>query len=155
MNSRSEVFTHFCVFHAEVKTRFSASLCMLRSDNAKKYKSNLFQSFTRQHGILHQTSCVDTPSQNGIVEWNNRHLLEIIRALPFQMKVPKKFLADAIITACFFFVNRMLPSVLIGNMPYYVLFPNKSLFPVNLRFLEIQFVFEMFDQLLPSWIQKH
>ncbi|XP_034690522.1 ATP synthase subunit beta, chloroplastic-like [Vitis riparia] len=29
------------------------------------------------NGILHQTSCVDTPSQNGVAERKNRHLFEL------------------------------------------------------------------------------
>ena len=33
-----------------------------------KNMSKQFQSFMLQHGILHQTSCVDTPSQYGVTE---------------------------------------------------------------------------------------
>jgi len=123
MKSRSEVFTHFCAFYAEVKTQFNASVRILRSDNAKEYMSESFQSYMRQHGILHQSSCVDTPSQNGVAERKNRHLLETTRALLFQMKVPKQFWADAVSTACFL-INRMPSTVLAGNVPYSVLFPN-------------------------------
>jgi len=130
MKSRSEVFTHFTAFCAEVKTQFSASVRILRSDNAKEYMSELFWSYLRKHGILHQSSCVDTPSQNGVAERKNRHLLETARALLFQLKVPKQFWADAVATACFL-INRMPSTVLAGNMPYSVLFPNKSLFPVE------------------------
>uniref|UniRef100_A0A0V0IC00 Putative ovule protein n=1 Tax=Solanum chacoense TaxID=4108 RepID=A0A0V0IC00_SOLCH len=130
MKSRSEVFTHFCAFYAEVKTQFNASVRILRSDNAKEYMSESFQSYMRQHGILHQSSCVDTPSQNGVAERKNRHLLETTRALLFQMKVPKQFWADAVSTACFL-INRMPSTVLNGDMPYSVIFPNKSLFSVE------------------------
>ncbi|XP_015161249.1 uncharacterized protein [Solanum tuberosum] len=76
------------------------------------------------------SSCVDTPSQNGVVERKNRHLLETARALLFQMKVPKLFWADAVSTSCFL-INRMPSTVLVGNTPYNVLFPNKSLYPVE------------------------
>ena len=92
--------------------------------------SELFQSYIRQNDILHQSSCVDTPSQNGIAERKNRHLLEIARALLFQMKVPEQFWADAVSTTCFL-INHMPSTVLVGNMPYSVLFSNKSLFPVE------------------------
>ena len=74
-----------------------------------------------QHGILHQTSCVDTASQNGIVEINNRHLLETTRALLFQMNLPKHFWANVVSTACFF-INRMPSSILNWATPYHQLF---------------------------------
>ena len=79
------------------------SVKILRSDNAKEYFSEPFQSFMLQHGILHQTLYVDTHSHNGVVERKNRHLLEIVQALLFQMNVPKHFWADEISTACFFY----------------------------------------------------
>ena len=114
MKSHSEVFSHFCVFCAEVKTQFNASVRILRSDNAKEYMSELFQSSMRKHGILHKSSCADTPSQNGVAERKNRHLLETARALLFQMKVLKHFWADAISMTCFL-INRMPSSVLSGG----------------------------------------
>ena len=83
-----------------------------------------------QHGILHQTFCIDTPSQNGIAERKNRHLFEIARALLFQMDVPKHFWVDAVSTACFF-INRMPSSVLNWATPYHQLFSNKSLFLID------------------------
>ncbi|KAK3008158.1 hypothetical protein RJ639_015137 [Escallonia herrerae] len=89
-------------------------------------------NYMNQRGILHQSSCTDTPAQNGVAERKNRHLLETARALLFQMKVPKPFWADAISTACFL-INRMPSTVLNGDVPYSVLFPTKPLFPVEPR----------------------
>ena len=91
MKNRSQVFTHFCSLHAEIKTQFKVSIQTLRSDNAKEYLSQTFQSYTLQNGILHESSCVDTPVQNGVAERKNRNLLEVARALLFYMIVPKLF----------------------------------------------------------------
>ncbi|RVW51460.1 Retrovirus-related Pol polyprotein from transposon TNT 1-94 [Vitis vinifera] len=83
------------------------------------------------NGIFHQTSCVDTP-QNGVAERKNRHLLETTCALMFQMKVLKQVWADAISTTCFL-INRMPTVVLKGDIPYKVIHPQKSLFPIEPR----------------------
>ena len=97
-----ELFSHFRAFCAEIHTQFHVSVQNLRSDNAKKYMSEQFQSFMLQNGILYQTSCVDTP-QDGVANRKNRHLLETARALLFQMHVPKHFWADVVSIACFFY----------------------------------------------------
>ncbi|KAJ9689557.1 hypothetical protein PVL29_014974 [Vitis rotundifolia] len=83
------------------------------------------------NGILHQKSCVDTP-QNGVAERKNRHLLETAHALMFQMKDPKQFWVDAVSITCFL-INRMPTVVLKGDIPYKVIHPQKSLFPIELR----------------------
>ena len=62
MKSPSELFSHFTAFCAEIQTQFHVPIQILRSDNAKEYLSEHFQSFKLQHEILYQTSCVDTPS---------------------------------------------------------------------------------------------
>ena len=129
MKSRSNLFSHFNVFCSEIQTQFHIPVQTL-SDNTKEYLSELFQSFMLQHGILHQTSCADTPSQNGVVKKKNSHLLETGRALLFKMHVPKHFWADAISIACFL-INRMSSSVLNWVTPYHQLFLNNSLFPID------------------------
>ena len=110
--------------------QFNVTVNILRSDNAKKYFFDPFQTFINQNGILHQSSCVDTPSQNGVAERKSRHLLETALALLFQMKVPKHFWVDVVSTACFL-INCMPSSILQGEIPYSVLFPTKSLFPIE------------------------
>ncbi|CAH9119777.1 unnamed protein product [Cuscuta epithymum] len=129
MKRRSELFTHFSAFCAEIKTQFNVPVRVLRGDNAQEYLSAPFKSFMLQHGIIHQTSCVDTPPQNGAAERKNRHMLDTARALLFQMNVPKQFWANAVSTSCFL-INRMPSSVLEGKTPYQCLFPNKELFPI-------------------------
>ena len=111
MKSCSELFSHFRVFCVEIHTKFHVYVQSLRSDNAKEYVSERFQSFMLQNDILHLTSCVDTPYHNGVVERKNRHLLETVRTLLFQMHVPKHFWADDVSIACFL-INWMPSSIL-------------------------------------------
>ena len=88
MKSRFELFSHFSAFCVEIQTQFHVFVQTLRSDNGKEYLSEPFQYFMLLHELLLRTSCVDTPSQNGVVERKDRHLLETARALLFQMNVP-------------------------------------------------------------------
>ena len=130
IKSRSKLFSHFTAFCAEIQTQFRVPVQILRSDNAKEYLSEHFQSFMLQHEILYQTFYMDTPSQNGEAERKNRHLLETAQALLFKMYVPKHFWADAVSTTCFL-INRMPLSVLNWATPYHQLFPNNPLFPIE------------------------
>ena len=88
-----------------------------------------------QKDIFHQTSCVDTLSQNGVFERKNRHVLETTRALLFQMHVLKHHWADVVSTACFL-INRMPSPVLDWATPFQTLFPHKSLFLIEPRVFE-------------------
>ena len=45
MKNPSEVFSHFHAFYAEIHTQFRVSVQNLRSDNAKEYMFEQFQSF--------------------------------------------------------------------------------------------------------------
>ena len=91
MKNLSKLFSIFCAFCAEIKTQFGVSIHILRSDNAKEYYFNPFSTFMTQFGMIHQSSCVHTPQQNGVAERKNRHLLEVTRTLLFEMCVPNFF----------------------------------------------------------------
>lgn len=60
------------------------------------------------HGVIHQTTCLDTPQQNGVVEQKNRALLHITRALIIESCFPTSFWPEAIATATY--LTNNLPS---------------------------------------------
>ena len=84
----------------------------------------------REKGILHQSTCVDTPQQNEISERKNRHLLEVSRALMFQMCVPKYLWGEVVLTVAYL-INRLPSRVLNYQSPLDVLkhaFPTMRLY---------------------------
>ena len=91
MKSRSELFFNFRAFYAEIHTQFHISIQNLRSDNAKEYLSKQFQSFMLQNDILHQTSYVDTPSQNEVAERKKYTFLKPLGLYCFKYTCPSIF----------------------------------------------------------------
>ena len=75
MKSRTELFSVFQKFLAEIRNQFHTFICILHNDNALEYLSAIFYDFLSSRGILHQSSCAYTPQQNGLVERKNRHLI--------------------------------------------------------------------------------
>jgi transposase InsO family protein len=71
-----------------VKNHFNRKIKILRSDNGGEFHMKDFFHIKR---IIHQTSCVETPQQNGIVERKHQHLLNVARALRFQAKLPLQY----------------------------------------------------------------
>jgi hypothetical protein len=80
------VFKDLC---ALVKNKFGHNIKILRPDNDTEYVNQEFEHFLATNGFEHQTTCVNTPEQNGVAEHKNCHLLEVARSLMFTMNVPK------------------------------------------------------------------
>ena len=57
-------------------------------------------------GIIHQSSCIDTPQQNGVAKQKNRHVLDVARSIMFTMNVPKIFWGEVNLTSAYL-INRM------------------------------------------------
>lgn len=78
-------------------------------------------SYYSSLGNLHQTSCVETPKQNSVVERKHRHLLNVSLTLLFHSKLPKCFCSYAICHATYI-INRLLTPILKYKTPYEILY---------------------------------
>ena len=68
LKEKREVFSVFQSFYQMIRTQFGVPIKILRSDNGGEYIYSGLSSFFNSHGIIHQTSCTDTPQQNGVAE---------------------------------------------------------------------------------------
>lgn len=115
---KSEVSTLLQNFCAMADKQFGKSVKMIRTDNGTEFM--VLKSYFQKNGIVHQTSCVDTPQQNGRVERKHRHILNIARACLFQGRLPIDFWGESVMTAAHI-INRTPSSVLDGKTPYELL----------------------------------
>jgi len=74
-----------------------------------------------ESGIVHQTSCVATPQQNGRVERKHRHILNVSRSLMFQSDLRIKFWGESVLAAAHV-INRTPSSLLHRKTPYECLY---------------------------------
>ena len=84
----SQLVRNFCQM---VKTQFKTALKIIRSENGSEFVSMPMLRFCKESGIIHQTTCIDTPQQNGRVERKHHHILNVARALRFEANLPLKF----------------------------------------------------------------
>lgn len=112
-----------------VQTQFQVQIKIFRSDNGREYFNQILEKKFSHKGIIHQSSCTDTPQQNGVAERKNKHLLEVARALLFTTNVPKNLWGEAVLMATHL-INRMPSQVLDFKSPLHVLqnfFPNSKI----------------------------
>ncbi|RVW62884.1 Retrovirus-related Pol polyprotein from transposon RE1 [Vitis vinifera] len=107
MKTKDEVNLLFQNFHKMIETQYNAKVRVLRSDNGGEYQSSDLQKYLEGHGIIHQTTCSNTPQQNGVAERKNRHLLEVVRASLIAAKTPISYWGEAITSAAYL-INRTL-----------------------------------------------
>ena len=115
LNDKTEAPTCLKNFFVMVNTQFQTNVQSFRSDNGTEFMS--LTGYFHQHGILHETSCVGTPQQNGRAERKHRHILNVARALHFQANLPIEFWGECILTAGYL-INRTPSSVLQGLTPH-------------------------------------
>lgn len=104
-----------------MKTQFGVSIKILRSDNGSEFLNAPLKALLDSLGVIHQTSCVYTPQQNGKVERKHRQLLNVARALRFQASLLIHFWGDCLLAATYL-INRTPTPLLSGQSPFEVLF---------------------------------
>ena len=72
----------------------------------KSIFNTILDWYLLENGIIHHSSCNDTPQQNGADGRKNRHLLELVRALMFTKNIPKIYFIDVMLIAAYL-INHM------------------------------------------------
>jgi hypothetical protein len=57
LKDKSEVFSVFQMFHKMVQTQFNTKNKIVRYDNGGEYMSGNLETYFREQGIIHQTTC--------------------------------------------------------------------------------------------------
>ena len=118
MLEKSEVATLLKSLCAMSERQFGRQVRTIRTDNGSEF--TVLRKYFHEHGIFHQTSCVDTPQQNARVERKHRHILNVARACLFQARLPTTFWGESILAAAHL-INRTPTPILDSKTPYEVL----------------------------------
>ncbi|KAJ9561365.1 hypothetical protein OSB04_006525 [Centaurea solstitialis] len=100
LRAKSDVTDRIISFIKRIQILLGRKVKKLRSDNGTEFQNTKLQSFLEDVGISHNFSAVRTPQQNGVVERNNRTLVEAARPMMAHSGVPQSFWAEAVSTTC-------------------------------------------------------
>ena len=98
--SRNRLHGIFTEFKVRVELETGKKIKAIRCDNISEYKS-LATRYGRDHGINFEFTTPYTPEQNGVAERLNRSLITAARTMLSDAKLPAKFWAEAVLTACY------------------------------------------------------
>lgn len=91
LKNKNQVFKCFVDFKNLTENQTGCKIKTIRSDNGTEYVNKEFETFCGKNGILHQRSAPYTPQQNGLAERMNRTLLDRVRCMLLDSKLPRKF----------------------------------------------------------------
>ena len=116
LETKDQAQKAFQNFRAMVERQTGCRLKVLRSDNGREYINASFKTILERDGIRHQKTCPYTPEQNGVAERMNRTIIEKVRCMLNEAKLPKQFWAEAVNTAAYT-INRCPTRSLGGITP--------------------------------------
>ena len=114
--SKDQVTRTFTVFQKFVENQMNKKIKRLRSDNGGEYIPNELKCMLEDSGIHKQTTIPYNAPSNGRAERLNRILLEKVRCMSIDAKLPNVFWAEAMATATYI-SNRSPKCALDGKTP--------------------------------------
>ena len=117
LKNKHEVFQTFREWKSLVERSSGHKLKIFRTDNGGEFTSSEFESYLRKEGIKHEYTILKTPQQNGVSERMNRTLVEAVRSMLVDAKLPHRFWAEALSTAAYL-INRSPTKTLGEKTPF-------------------------------------
>jgi transposase InsO family protein len=101
LKSKDDVFEYVWSLVLRLNNEHLNCLKIIHSDNGTEFRNASFNQFYLEHGVDQQFSVPRVPQQNGVMERKNRTLVEMTRMMIDEHRIPKRFWANAISTACY------------------------------------------------------
>ena len=89
------MFSWFRHFKALIENPTKKKIKTLRTDNGSEYESNEFHDFRKEAGIKRENSTPYSPEKIGVAERKNRIIVEAVRAMLHDQRLPKFLWAEA------------------------------------------------------------
>nr|GFC38883.1 putative ribonuclease H-like domain-containing protein [Tanacetum cinerariifolium] len=117
LRSKDEAPKVIIKFLTRITVLLQSPVIIMRTDNDTEFKNQVLKVYFDSVGISHQMYSVRTPQQNGVVERQNRTLVEAARTMLIFSRAPLFLWAEAIATACFT-QNRSIIHRRFNKTPY-------------------------------------
>lgn len=117
LKEKSETFVVFKRFKALVEKQSGSTIKVMRSDRGCEYTSQEFEDYCKDEGIWKQLTASYSPQQNGIVERENRTIVEMATSMMNEKGLPKRFWAEAVFTAVYI-LNRSPTKFVKNKTPF-------------------------------------
>ncbi|GKB20009.1 putative ribonuclease H-like domain-containing protein [Tanacetum coccineum] len=115
--TKDETFEILKIFITGIENLIDLKVKVIRCDNGTEFKNRVMNQFCEMKGIKREFSVARTPQQNGVAERKNRTLIEVVRTMLADSKLPTTFWAEAVNTACYV-QNRLLVIKPQNKTPY-------------------------------------
>lgn len=120
LRSKDETCEVFMIFIRMIQAKLNYKLAGIRLDHGIKFENAKIYIFCAKNGIHNNFSALRTPQQNGVVDRNNRILVDTARTMLVDSGLPNFFWAEAINTMCYV-TNRCLIRSILNKTPYELL----------------------------------
>ena len=91
-----EALQHFQHFKKLVEKETGQFIKGIRTDRGGEFNSLEFNEFCQQNGIKRQLTTAYTPQQNGVAERKNRTVMNLVRSMLSEKKIPKSLWAEVV-----------------------------------------------------------
>ena len=96
MVEKSEALVIFKQYKSCVEKETSSYIKCLRIDRGGEFTSQDFNEFCKENGIKRHLTTSYTPQQNGVVERKNQTIMNMVRSMISEKKLPKTFWLEAV-----------------------------------------------------------
>ena len=89
LKNKDQVFDKFKEWKILVENQTGKNLKKLRTDNGLEFCNQRFDKYCAEEGVMRHKTVKLTPQQNDLAERMNRTLIEMVRCMLVQIKLPK------------------------------------------------------------------